>query len=153
MRANPIELYKQRLYNQDKRAGFEMFSDTIKLVDENGTSDIFILSENNDECLLFSDKKEYMLRDVEIVNYKAIEQIDRTNVYQATGTFFGYYGESRYTVGVPILEDANGIVDSQVIGYVFISTPTSSMSTMIVVITRFFLLSVCGVLALSFLFI
>lgn len=153
MRANPIELYKQRLYNQDKRASFEMFSDTIKLVDENGTSDIFILSENNDECLLFSDKKEYMLRDVEIVNYKAIEQIDRTNVYQATGTFFGYYGESRYTVGVPILEDANGIVDSQVIGYVFISTPTSSMSTMIVVITRFFLLSVCGVLALSFLFI
>ena len=66
MRANPIELYKQRLYNQDKRASFEMFSDTIKLVDENGTSDIFILSENNDECLLFSDKKEYMLRDVEL---------------------------------------------------------------------------------------
>lgn len=153
MRTDPITLYKQRMLNSERQRSFEMFSDTIEMADENGVSDIFIVGKSNDECLLFSKKKGYLLQREQIVNESAIEQIDRSNIYRATGTFFGYYAENRYTVGVPILSDASTAAGAHVTGYVFISTPMSSMLAVISVIIRSFLLSVCGVLALSFLFL
>lgn len=119
-----------------------VLNDIISLISENGTKDVLIVDAQGDDGIwLAKDRTEYF---DDLIDNKVIEAINNRGIYRSNSTLYGVFKENRYTVGLPVVQS-----DNITVGYVFVSSPATSLVSTMVVVSRYFLLSVCGVLIIS----
>ncbi len=143
----PLDDYAED--NETEHRDIRMLNDIISLISENGTKDVIIVDAQGDDGIWLSkEKTEYFN---ELVDDKVISTIDTMGIYRSNSTLYGIFTENRYTVGLPVMQSYGS--SNVTIGYVFVSSPATALVTTMVVVSRYFLLSVCGVLIISMLLI
>ncbi len=143
----PLENYSEdnTLNNRD----LDVLTDIISLISENGTKDVLLVDAFGKDGLWLSKDRSQYVNEL-MIDDKVLYAIDQRGIYRSNSNLFGVFKENRYTVGVPVYSHET---EDLTIGYVFVSSPATSLVSTMVVVSRYFLLSVCGVLIISMLLI
>ncbi len=135
-------------YSNENEKDISVLKDIISLISENGSKDVIIVDEfGNDGIWLTKDNVDYFDR---MIDGNIISIIKEQGIYKSNNTLYGVFKENRYTVGLPVYDTENSNIP---VGYVFVSSPATSFVTTMIVVSRFFLLAVCGVLIISMILI
>lgn len=154
MLKTPFALYEDN-ENAEAVREFRYYKYIISSFNESGTKDILIVSAYENDCLWFTSSNDVVYGNSMVDDY-IIDIITNNGIYKSAGTMNGLFSENRYTVGVPIIVDKtldDGEASSLVLGYLFVSSPAESLTSLLSVVSRFYFVSVCGVLILSFLLV
>ncbi len=125
-----------------------MLKNIVGLISEGGSKEVIVVNAPENDCLwVTSGSVTYYAKlfDNDILENTASRGLVSTNNRLA-----GIYPQNRYSVGIPIYEESD---PSLLKGYIFVSSPATAFTKSITVIFRYFLFSLCGVLALSILLV
>jgi len=123
-------------------SNIELIKSIVKVIGEGGSKEVVIVNAPKNDCFVISmNEAEYMSS---YVNEDVLESLAESGGMYDNGTLSGTFEDDRYTAGLAVHGD-NG----EIIGYIFISTPSSTVTKSLSTIAKYFLFSVMGVLVLS----
>lgn len=155
MEVSPLLLYAQEKSGSQSSKAFSNYRNIVDLYSENGTRDILIAEAADRAALWFTNTNEVRY-ERGVVPRDVIREIETTGIYKSTGTMDGLFTESRYTVGVPMIAEhktSEGLAVTYVRGYLLISSPEESLTTLLSVVSQFFFVSVGVVFLISLIMI
>lgn len=155
MDRSPFDLYVNLEKTQENERSFANYQNILSIFSESGTRDIILINASGESSLWFTNTSDIRF-DRRLVPTHVIDQVKQTGVYKSTGTMDGLFLASRYTVGVPMISEKStesGNTVSYISGYMFVCSPSESLTSMLSVITQFYFIAVGVVLIVSLLFV
>lgn len=114
----------------------------VKVISEGGSKDVILVNTPKNDCICINmDSVQYK---PSYVDDSVLDALAASGGMYDNGTLSGTYDENKYTAGLAV-RDENGVL----LGYIFISTPASSVTRSLSTILKYFLFAVLGVFMLS----